>query len=72
VAIADAWDAMTGDRVYRKGMSVEKALGILEAEADGGQFDPGLIRLFTAMVRDEIAAGEGDKVARGARSDPSG
>jgi HD-GYP domain-containing protein (c-di-GMP phosphodiesterase class II) len=67
VAIADAWDAMTGDRVYRKGMPVEKALGILEAEADRGQFDPTLIRLFTAAVREEIAGGDGDKVARGAR-----
>ena len=72
VAIADAWDAMTGDRIYRKGMPVEKALGILEAEADGGQFDPDLIRLFTAMVREEIAAGEVHKVARGVRSDSSG
>jgi HD-GYP domain-containing protein (c-di-GMP phosphodiesterase class II) len=67
VAIADAWDAMTGDRIYRKGMPVEKALGILEAEADHGQFDPTLIRLFTAAVREEIAGGDGDKVARGAR-----
>ena len=52
VAIADAWDAMTGDRIYRKGMSEQKALGIMEAEADGGQFDPELIRVFVAMVRD--------------------
>jgi HD-GYP domain-containing protein (c-di-GMP phosphodiesterase class II) len=59
VSIADAWDAMTGDRVYRKGMSVEKALGILEAEADAGQFDPQLIRLFIAMVRGEGATAEG-------------
>ncbi len=71
VAIADAWDAMTGDRIYRKGMSVEKALGILEAEADAGQFEPDLIRLFTAMIREEVAAGDIDKVARGARSDAS-
>jgi HD-GYP domain-containing protein (c-di-GMP phosphodiesterase class II) len=71
VAIADAWDAMTGDRIYRKGMPVEKALGILEAEADDGQFDPDLIRAFTGMIREEIAAGEGDKVARGARRDRS-
>ena len=67
VAIADAWDAMTGDRIYRKGMPVEKALGILEEEADCGQFDPTLIRLFTAAVREEIAGGDGGKVARGAR-----
>ena len=56
VAIADAWDAMTGDRIYRKGMPVAKALAILEAEADSGQFDPQLIRTFIAMVRGEIGA----------------
>jgi len=56
VAIADAWDAMTGDRIYRKGMPVEKALGILEAEADSGQFEPQLIRTFIAMIREEIGA----------------
>jgi len=71
VAIADAWDAMTGDRIYRKGMPVEKALGILEAEADEGQFDPDLIRLFIVMVNEEIAAGGTEKVARGARSETS-
>jgi len=71
VAVADAWDAMTGDRIYRKGMSVEKALGILEAEADDGQFEPELIRLFIAMVREEIATGGVEKAARGARSDAS-
>jgi len=68
VAIADAWDAMTGDRIYRKGMPAERALGILEAEADDGQFDPDLIRLFAAMVREEISTGGSGKVARGARS----
>lgn len=53
VAIADAWDAMTGDRVYRKGMPVEKALSILEREKDDGQFDPTLIRAFIELVRTE-------------------
>jgi HAMP domain-containing protein len=69
VAIADAWDAMTGDRIYRKGMPVEKALGILEGEVEDGQFDPDLIRLFIVMVREEIAGGGTAKMARGARSD---
>ena len=71
VAIADAWDAMTGDRIYRKGMPAERALDILEAEADDGQFDPDLIRLFAAMVREEISTGGVGKVARGARGDAS-
>jgi putative nucleotidyltransferase with HDIG domain len=51
VAIADSWDAMTGDRVYRKGMSVDKALRIMESERDSGQWDPQLLDQFIAMVR---------------------
>jgi HD-GYP domain-containing protein (c-di-GMP phosphodiesterase class II) len=53
VSIADAWDAMTGDRIYRKGIDAAKAAAILEREADGGQFDPQLVRLFIEMVRGE-------------------
>lgn len=56
VAIADAWDSMTGDRVYRKGMPVARALEILEEEKDSGQFDPELLREFLVMMREEYAA----------------
>ena len=56
VAIADTWDAMTGDRVYRKGMPVEKAIAILDSERESGQFDPELLDLFLAMVREEQRA----------------
>lgn len=54
VAIADAWDAMTGDRVYRKGMTDQVAIDILDREKDKGQFDPKLIREFIALVREEL------------------
>jgi HAMP domain-containing protein len=50
VSIADTWDAMTGDRVYRKGISEEKALSILSAERDSGQWDPELIDAFINMM----------------------
>ncbi|MBF0271848.1 MAG: HD domain-containing protein [Magnetococcales bacterium] len=53
VSIADTWDAMTGDRVYRKGMPPEKALGILEREQDAGQWDPNLVRRFIALIREK-------------------
>ena len=56
VAIADTWDAMTGDRVYRKGMAPEKALAILESERDSGQFEPELLDTFLTMVGEEQAA----------------
>lgn len=55
VSIADTWDAMTGDRIYRKGMPVEKALVILDSEKDSGQFDPKLIREFIEMIRVDLA-----------------
>jgi HD-GYP domain-containing protein (c-di-GMP phosphodiesterase class II) len=43
VSIADAFDAMTSIRPYRKGMSAEIALKILQDGA-GSQFDPELVR----------------------------
>jgi putative nucleotidyltransferase with HDIG domain len=51
VSIADTWDAMTGDRVYRKGMSVQQGLAILEAERESGQWDPQLLARFIEMLR---------------------
>jgi HD-GYP domain-containing protein (c-di-GMP phosphodiesterase class II) len=55
-AIADAWDAMIGDRIYRKGVPVPEALAILEREQYSGQFDPQLLGAFIAMVREECPA----------------
>lgn len=39
LAVADAFDAMTSDRPYRKGMSVAQAVSIIEDGA-GSQWDP--------------------------------
>lgn len=50
VAIADTWDAMTGDRCYRKGMSDEKALSILRSERDSGQWDPQMVDVVLHMM----------------------
>ena len=66
VAIADTWDAMTGDRVYRTGMPVERALSILEAERDAGQWDPHLLDHFITVVR------EGQKARQQTREDMLG
>lgn len=49
VSIADAWDAMTSDRSYRKRMSMERALSELHMHA-GEQFDPYMVNTFTALV----------------------
>nr|CRH06111.1 protein of unknown function, containing HAMP linker domain [Candidatus Magnetococcus massalia] len=53
VCIADTWDAMTGDRVYRKGMPQEKALAIFENERDSGQWDPALVDAFINMMKQQ-------------------
>ncbi len=45
IAVADAFDAMTSDRPYRKGMPKAKAISILE-EGRGTQWDPQLATLF--------------------------
>ncbi|MHC1789226.1 response regulator [Solidesulfovibrio sp.] len=48
IAIADAFDAMTTDRPYRKGMDLDRALGILRDEA-GRQFCPSCAEAFLTM-----------------------
>lgn len=45
VAIADAYDAMTTDRPYRKGLSGAEAIARLRS-ASGSQFNPYLVDLF--------------------------
>ena len=54
VSIADTWDAMTGTRVYRDGMSEEQAIKIIIKEQDSGQWDPKLIREFIKTVLKEL------------------
>ena len=48
IHVADAYDAMTSDRPYRKGMTPEEALGILKANA-GTQFDPDVVAAFVRL-----------------------
>jgi len=51
LAIADAFDAMTNDRPYRKAMSKTQAIKELE-ECSGKQFDPHLTRLCIKIFGD--------------------
>lgn len=48
-AIADAWDAMTSDRPYRKAMPAEKAVRILR-EGKDSQWDGELVEIFIEAV----------------------
>lgn len=49
VTIIDAYDAMTSDRVYRKGLSTSDALAILYKHR-GIQFDEHLVESFIRMI----------------------
>ncbi|HCU23493.1 MAG TPA: hypothetical protein DF383_00635 [Deltaproteobacteria bacterium] len=51
VSIADAYDAMTSNRPYRKGIPPSEALKIFEREKSSGQWDPELVDHFIQMIR---------------------
>jgi HD-GYP domain-containing protein (c-di-GMP phosphodiesterase class II) len=54
VAVADAYDAMTSDRPYRRGMAVERVEQMFKNGA-GAQWDPEVIDAYFT-VKDEIRA----------------
>lgn len=47
-ALADTLDAMSSDRVYRRGRTFEEALREIEQDA-GGQFDPAIVDVFLSV-----------------------
>jgi HD-GYP domain-containing protein (c-di-GMP phosphodiesterase class II) len=51
-AVADAFDAMVSDRVYRTGRTYEVALAELDSCA-GRQFDPRVVEAFRRVPREE-------------------
>jgi HD-GYP domain-containing protein (c-di-GMP phosphodiesterase class II) len=53
VHVADAYDAMTSDRPYRKGMTPDRALVILRENA-GTQFDPEVVAAFARLHPERI------------------
>ncbi|MBI3863890.1 MAG: HD-GYP domain-containing protein [Planctomycetia bacterium] len=52
IAVADSYDAMTSDRSYRAGLSLERLEEILR-EGAGVQWDPGVVDAYFA-IRDEV------------------
>lgn len=53
ITVADAYEAMTAERTYRKRFSKEEAIKELKNCA-GTQFDPDIIRVFCEKVKDKI------------------
>ena len=57
LAVADAYEAMTNDRVYRPAMPEAEARAELKRYA-GTQFDPEIVELFVKLLEKEDRAGE--------------
>ena len=57
VALADVFDALTSQRVYKDALDPHEAKAMIEAEA-GFQFDPVLVDAFRACFAELVAAGE--------------
>jgi diguanylate cyclase (GGDEF)-like protein len=55
LAVCDAYDAMTEDRVYRRAMSSEDAMAEI-ARCAGTQFDPIIAELFIKLVQERKEA----------------
>lgn len=53
-AVADVFDALTSDRVYRKAMPLDKALSILQ-EGRASHFDPEVLDRFFSSIDEVIA-----------------
>jgi HD-GYP domain-containing protein (c-di-GMP phosphodiesterase class II) len=57
-AIADVFDALTSDRVYRPAMTVEQSLALM-AEGRGSHFDPDLLDVFFDSIAEILEIREG-------------
>ncbi len=70
ISVADAFDAMTSDRPYRKALPIEEAIRRLR-EGAGTQFDPQIVE---ALLRSLIAPEVAPPMPRGPQNpiDPSG
>jgi putative nucleotidyltransferase with HDIG domain len=69
IHVADAYDAMTSNRSYRRGMTHEKAISIL-IEYAGTQFDPRIVDLFVNLPP-ELFAKESIGVSQSAKGLPT-
>jgi putative nucleotidyltransferase with HDIG domain len=70
IAVADAFDAMTSDRVYRAALPVDVAFAEL-AKGRGTQFDPQIVDVFQAAYRNRVVPASGGDNDRHGRSGAS-
>ena len=69
ICVADCFSAMTSDRPYSDGMSVEDACEELKRNA-GTQFDPRIVQLFTDEVRKRPPTRSGETPVEAVFVDP--
>ncbi|MEO5987832.1 MAG: HD-GYP domain-containing protein [Candidatus Eisenbacteria bacterium] len=65
VAVADTYDAIVADRVYRHGRSHREALAILQSER-GKQFDPAVVDAFVRLYDIDVEVDGSTEVAKAA------
>lgn len=53
IGIADAFDAMTANRVYRKKLDINKVIDELK-RCSGTQFDPKLVEILLSLIDDKV------------------
>ncbi|HZW49116.1 MAG TPA: hypothetical protein VFF80_03150 [Bacillota bacterium] len=59
IAIADAYDAMTSERSYQRGLSKEEAVTEIK-RCSGKQFDPEIVSVFLKQVLTDSVFETGD------------
>lgn len=52
VSIADTWDTLTSDKHGNNGLPKDKALVEIENEINSGKFDPDILKVFIAMLKE--------------------
>jgi polar amino acid transport system substrate-binding protein len=56
LGIADAFEAMTSERPYKKALTLEEAIEELKG-CSGTQFDPKLVEIMVSIIEEELKGG---------------
>jgi putative nucleotidyltransferase with HDIG domain len=62
IAVADTFDAMTSERIYRKGLSSDNAIAELQ-RVMGRQLDPSVVKAFLAEIEGQVEIQYSSKLA---------
>ncbi len=71
IAVADAFDAMSSDRPYRRALEREKVISEIERFA-GGQFDPDIAKEFVAILETGVCEVDPELLAEAVQDSTTG